>query len=200
MKKARNPKSSDGNVDFYLDVENTRFVNLLITTRKYKDFFWSIEALLSLIMSAIACLIFYFFIKSVEFSEVISVSREILINLFSALIGMLGFIIGGLAILTGTISNKVMRELNKLKKIKSLIGILYSFYFTGFIIGVTILVSISVYLLSFVPSTYFLQITFVWVFIIGYLFSFSIIYSIALLGSCLRVMLINYKFTSDEGD
>lgn len=188
----------DNNIKYYLSVENTSFISLLIGSKKYKELFYSIEAFLSLVITIIMVGSIYFVIQILEFDYVINNLRSILLSMFGALISMLGFIIGGLAILTGTISNKVLNKVDRDKGIKSLLSILFSFYFTGFIIGVTIFLSLLATILSYVSCYEYPFIVIIFAFVIGYLFSFSIIYSIALLGSCIRILLVNYKYSLEK--
>lgn len=197
-KNKNNTKNSGRFIDYFYSTESTNFINLLKTTSKLGELYESSEAKLAIILSIIISIIFYYIFNSVDIETFNQIIRALTSNVFSALMGMLGFAISGLAILTGTITNKVINKIDEEKMITNLISILYSFYFIGAFLGVAIISFIIMYLMSFpqiVATRYSIVII---SFVLSYLFCFSIFYSIGLLGTCLRIFLISYKFTEDK--
>lgn len=90
----------------YFDISETSYFSLLKSSEKWKEFFLEKEAILSLILSIIAIIALYQVCGRTfgnEFNELI---RSVSISVGVALIGLLGFTISGLAIFTGTITNK----------------------------------------------------------------------------------------------
>ncbi|GBF34173.1 hypothetical protein DCCM_3285 [Desulfocucumis palustris] len=59
---------------------------------------------------------------------------------------MLGFLVGGLAIISGTISNKILKNINAEEKSDHLINVVYAFYFNGALVGFTLVLFLSFYL------------------------------------------------------
>lgn len=185
-------------IDYFYKTKHTGFISLLISSRKYEELYKSKEALISLIVSMASSIIWFKIFNYVNIYEFNEIIRSITMTIFASLIGMLGFAISGLAILTGTITNKIISKINDNELIRHLISILYSFYFIGAFIGTSIIAFIIMYLMSFpdILATNFSVVTLS--FILSYLFCFSIFYSIALLGTCLRIFLLGYKFTHDD--
>lgn len=182
-------------INYFYSAKKTRFLSLLKITSKWKELYKSKEAILSFIISILSSIIWCYIFDTVSIDVFNQIIREFTLSIFSALIGMLGFIISGLAILTGTITKKLIDSINNKGLVKHLISILYSFYFIGAFIGVVIFAYILMYLLSFsdLPATYFYVA--IISFILSYLFCFAILYSIALLGTCLRIFILSYKFS-----
>jgi MFS family permease len=173
------------------------FFELLKATKKYKELIGSTEALVSLILSIIFTVAFYFIsgpLSEDKFNELI---RSLLLNITAGLISVLGFTVGALAIMSGTISNRLVNKVVEEEKIKYLMGVIYSFYFSGVVIGCTIISFLFMYLISYSN----LQVTAIAMIgvsmFLSYFFWFSIIYSIALLGTCVRIFLLNYKFSQE---
>jgi hypothetical protein len=72
-------------------------------------------------------------------------------NIGMALIGFLGFIVTGLAILTGAISSKVVKHLQDRNKMLPLEKILLSFYLLGLISAFEILFIIFLHFICLLP-------------------------------------------------
>ncbi|MGF7431083.1 hypothetical protein PQ689_03275 [Thermoanaerobacterium thermosaccharolyticum] len=185
-------------IDYFYSTKHTKFMHLLKISLKWKELYNSNEAKLSFIISILAAIIWRYLFNSVKSELFNQIIRDITLSLFESLIGMLGFIISGLAILTGTITKRVIESINNKKMIKNLISILYSFYFIGAFIGMTIIVYIGMYLMSFSDIVATSYTTVIISFILSYMFCFSIFYSIALLGTCLRIFLVSYEFSNEN--
>lgn len=194
IKEVRNKK----NVDDFYGIKNSSFFYLLRTTRKWKELFNQKEAIISLIFSIVSLLVLRFVYNTEGINTFVIVIQNLLIGILSGFISLLGFIISGLAIFTGTITDKIVKKINNDKKIEHLIGILYSFYFIGAIIGITICLFVISYIMTYTKLEINNVILCSIVLILSYLFCFSILYSIALLGTCLRIFLLNYKYSDRE--
>lgn len=91
--------------------------------KKYQDFYdrKALECIISLVCSVGSIVLSYSFLKYndvVQFTQSLS---SFLSSMGLALIGFLGFIVTGLAILTGAISSKVVQVINSIGKKKDLI-------------------------------------------------------------------------------
>lgn len=193
MKRKQKSECDVNKIEYYF--ENNSFLELLIATEKYKEIFCSLEAKFSALITSATVILFYYIFNSVEIEVFNDVIRNLLINFVVGFIGMLGFIVGGMAIISGTISNKVVDEVISEGEIKALVGILYSFYFIGAIIGITLVLYVFMYIFTYTNMcvTKFSLIT--TTSILGYFGWFVILYSVALLGTCLKIFLVNYKFS-----
>ncbi|PZT54116.1 hypothetical protein [Paenibacillus silvae] len=215
MVKEKGTKSNPDEITFYFS-EN-RFMTLLKESKKYRDLYYSKEALLSFFLSVIT--VFFLIIaargeSSFSISKIIDLQNhqltqngvENVVDLaknllnfnLAGLFGLLGFIIGGLSILSGTLSSKVIDTINDEGKIRHLISLMFSFYFAGAIIGVTLVVSILTYISLYTPYVMNLYVLFFWSFFVCYLSYFTIIVSIMLLGTSLRFFLLNHWYVRKQ--
>lgn len=182
-------------VDF--SYESVRFHKLLRSTGKWKELFNQKESVIALIVSSGIAFILVYLFKTIHIDKYNDLLKDILSIAISTSIGMLGFIISGIAIFTGTITNKLVKNIDTDNKIESLIGILFSFYFIGAVIGINTVGFIFMYLFSYsaIKASVWSIITIG--FLLGYLYIFSIFYSISLIGTCLKLFFVSYKY-SDE--
>ncbi|PFZ89044.1 hypothetical protein [Bacillus wiedmannii] len=114
-------------IEFYY--EKNRFFNLLFVTKKYQDMYKSKEALITLLLTLITLYFFTLtlthetdmvsnimnvFSKQEYYVEtVVEPVRSLLLGVAGGFFSLLGFSIGGLAILTGTIDNDTISNLRK---------------------------------------------------------------------------------------
>lgn len=160
--------------------------------KKYKEL-WDFEtvevrvASFSAIMLLVVSLVYVYFNGSDEYTNMIN---DIFGNIGIALIGFLGFVVTGLAILTGSISGKVVNYMKKRDVYDCLYSILLSFYFIGFLIALQIVVIFFMNIISNmnIGSICFVSITIT--VIISYLFVFTLFYSVGLIGNCVSVFSI----------
>lgn len=184
-----------------MDIGNKgSFLLLLIRSKKIKEIISinNYEVWISLIVSLTSSFIIknlYNIIPATEFNNLI---RGLTSNIAVMLVTLLGFLIGGLAIISGTLGSKIVQKIEKEDKMINLIGILFSFYFIGFMIGITIIIFLLLYICSYFPYAININGLFVLVLISTYLFSFSIFYSVSLLGTCIRMFKINYDYSRDR--
>lgn len=188
-------KSKKDIQDFYA---YNSFFELLVSTKKYKEIYNSKETVISIFLSILTSIIFNIIYRNVNIDIFNELIRSILMDISLAYLGILGFIVSGLAIISGTISYKAVDEINKDGVIDALIGILFSFYFAGVLLGIALISYIIMFLMSYldfyVTTFRLVAITFS----LSYMFWFIVMYSISLLGSCLKIFLVNYKYSKDR--
>lgn len=188
-------KVKEENILMDLDLKNVleydRFHNYLIATKKYKDVFWSKEAFFNFLLTLV---IFSLLIVSAKLDklEAINLISSLIPVFIGGLLTILALSLSGLAIVTATLGDDFLTIMIKNKKLLSVLEIIFSFYFAGFIIGLSIVIlSISYIVLSF--KTEFSWIAYgILSFLSIYFLFFSIIYSIMLLGTCLRLFFAKY--------
>lgn len=174
--------------------------------KKYNDIFniKSIEVVVSLIVAIVFTIIMIKIIANINYEDINNLIRSLTKDVAIALIGLLGFIVTGLAILTSAISNKLMNIVYKKQKIQIIKKILLSFYFLGLIIGITIVLQFTLYLVSFFSVNINRWLLGIVTFIVTYLVTFILFYSIALIGNCVQIFNIiniptqNYTYLKKE--
>lgn len=200
MMKMMKKTEEQTRIDDYFSTDKTKFFSLLKKTKKWKEIYNQPESKLTFIISitiVIALVVVYY---NANFANYISLLNDLIQILIESSVGMLGFIISGLAIFTGTITSKLVKNIDSDKKVDSLIGILFSFYYIGAVIGIGIVVYFFTYI--FLHSEYIFRIykLILVAFICSYLYIYSIFYSISLLGTCLRIFLVSYKYSEDKNE
>ena len=152
----------------------------LFKLKKYKDLFdiHSIECTVSVISVIIINIIFYIAEKYLGLNTFVNEGMVFLNNIGMALIGFLGFIVTGLAILTGAISSKVVKHLQERNKMKPLEKILLSFYLLGLISAFEILFIIFLHFICLIPIPSIKIIDIIILSILTYMTVFIIFYEI----------------------
>jgi hypothetical protein len=122
-----------------------------------------------------------------------------LVPLATASIALIGFLFAGLALMSAIISIKTINVIDKDGNIKSIAGILFSFYYCGGIIISSLFFSIVLYLYIRLMRSDFININteigiIPLVFFVIYTYMYSIIYTVALLGACLKLFFLNIKY------
>lgn len=183
--------------DDYYDVENQRLLPLIFSTNKFKDIFCSKEALISFVMSVIFTLFVSFVIKTSSENPTDRILDLLGIQI-GTLLGLLGFLIGGAALLTGSISIDMMKVIDKHQKFHQLLALLVPFYLLGVIVGISFFISVFIYLvvLTNFPFNFFM--VFIFSLFNFYFLFYSLISSIMLLGTCIRIFILRYKIENIE--
>ena len=185
-------------VEDYFSTKKTTFWALLKTTKKWKEIYNQKESRLSLVVSIVIVIVLCVVYSHSDFSDFMELINTLVMFGVESSVGMLGFIISGLAIFTGTITNKLVKSIDSEDKIDSLIGILFSFYFIGAIVALNIVVYLIVYIFlasEFVLTTCRLIVVSL---ICAYLYIYTILYSVSLLGTCIRLFFVSYKYSEDD--
>ncbi len=172
----------------------------IIKYKKYKEIYKikSMEVIVSLISSIVITALTILVFRQAEITDINNLMREMTKEIAIVLIGFLGFVISGLAILTSSISNKFINILKKQEKINIIERILLSFYLLGTIVGTDIIFSLIMYISTY--STYSINIYIIgfFTFIFAYITIFIIFYSVALIGNCIEIFKIINTIDDDQ--
>lgn len=182
-------------------MKDTSFLKLF-KLKKYKDLFdiHSIECLVAVISVFIINIIFYISETYLGLDTLVNEGMIFLDNIGMALIGFLGFIVTGLAILTGAISSKVVKHLQDRDKMKPLEKILLSFYLLGLISAFEILFIIFLHFICLIPIPSIKIINVIILSILTYMTVFVIFYAVKLIGNCLELFyILNNMQIVEEG-
>lgn len=203
-------KKAEKDISYYYD--RNRFWQLFFRMEKYKDLYSKSAATLSFLLSVVTLFIFFHVLygsNSVDLlifsnltspklpkhiDDVMNLIRSILPTLIGGYFSFLGFLIGGLAILSGTMSNKVLANINDEGKTDHLMSIIFNFYFASALMGFTIVISSFTYLATFTNILFNVNIFSIWVILISYFIFLSLIYGVKLVGTCMRFFLLSYRF------
>lgn len=201
--------------DIRVYYKENRFWDLLKRSQKYKDLYNSKEALVSLLLSIITLSFFMHVLLEkrtidlliwMNFSienglnviETVRLIQSLLPTIIGGYFSLLGFSIGALAILTGTLGNKIISNVNDDGKIKHLMNVIFTFYFSGSLMGFSLVLLIFSYLATFTEILINVGVFVSWVLIVSYIVYFSIIYAIMLFGTCIRLFLLGYKYYDEQ--
>jgi len=160
-------------------------IDPLINLKKFESYF-------SLICSIIITIIVFSIYKTNSIVNINELMQNTLLSVSIGLLTMLGFIVGGLAIISGTINSKVANELEKQGKYNDLICILFSFNYIGLVMGILLTACIIFYFVTFINVKLIASVLLVCSFILSYVFLFCIFYAVSLLGTCINIFNINY--------
>lgn len=105
-------------------------------------------------------------------------------------IGFLGFIVTGLAILTGAISSKIVKRLQIRNKMKALDRILLSFYLLGLVSAFIVLGSLLLHFIIALPVNSNIIVVVVVSAIYSYFTIYAVFYAVKLIGNCLELFII----------
>lgn len=172
-------------------MKDTSFTKLF-TLKKYKDLydFRSIECIAAGISVIIMNLIFFIAGKYLGIDTFVNEGISFVDNIGISLIGFLGFIVTGLAILTGAISSKVVKHIQDSKKMSSLEKILLSFYLLGLLSAFEIILIIILHFICILPFPSLRIVDVLTVTVLTYLTVFIIFYAVKLIGNCLELFYI----------
>ncbi|MFC6180007.1 hypothetical protein [Lactiplantibacillus daowaiensis] len=180
--------------------EHDRYWDFLTSTKIYVEVFWSKEAAISIVISGIFAGMLIVSNYPAHTTEFTSVAKSVLEMIISSEVGILGFLIGGLALIVGSIGLKVIKKIDSLGGFTSLLEIFFRFYFEGSLLALEIVISFFNYILisSRLPINWVLS-GFMTL-LVGYLFIYTLIAGTMLMGSCIRLMILNYEFSDVDGD
>lgn len=175
----------------------------LIKLKKYRDLvdFKSIECVVALVSTIVFDGMILVWNCYENCNDIVNSIATIIDGIGIALIGFLGFIVTGLAILTGAISSKIVKRLQVRSKMEALDRILLSFYLLGIISAFIVLISFFLHLIIALP----IEAHLVFVIILGTIYSyftvFTVFYAVKLIGNCLELfMIINEMQVLEEND
>lgn len=173
-------------------MNNESSFSKMVRYKKYSDIYNTntIEVRVSLISSIIITTLIIIVFNQANIGDINNLMRELTKEIAIVLIGFLGFVISGLAILTSSISNKFINILKKQDKINIIERILLSFYFLGLIVGIDIISSLIMYITTYSTYPYNIFCIGICTFLYTYMIVFIIFYSIALIGNCIEIFKI----------
>lgn len=177
--------------------EYKSYFSLLRTSKKWRELYKGNVCLVSCILSIILFVVIIGLTYIINYSKLADILVTIDIALFPALIGLLGFLITGIALLASMITDRAIIVLDKRNMVETFVDLLFSFYFIGSVLGINIFLLIIDYFLLKIPQN-----TYGWFFIVLlgvtiYITFYSILYTIALLGTCINTffasILLNFS-------
>lgn len=182
----KNSGDKSNHSEYY--TKHDRFFDFLKASEMYKGIYSSKEGIISLLLSIILSVYIYFLEKNFPKVNMTTNLTNILGIILSCSFGLLGFLVGGMAIITGSIDQETISIVDRAGKYRYLLGIVFQFYYDGFIIGALIIVSLINYFLLLLPFKFNMFWLTLLTFGNSYLFFYSLILSIMLLGTAIRLM------------
>ena len=174
------------------------FWQMLKKHKKYEDLYKTIEGNLSIAGGFLIALFFYFYSLDMVIEDYNELLSDISFVFIPSLLGLLGIIFAGLTFASGTVSLKATEKLFEEKKIGSLVGIFFSFYFAGWLIAIAILLYVCVFFLGLTSLEVVPILVFVFAFIVGYFTLFVIFYTVGLFDTCIKLFFVNYLYNKDN--
>lgn len=164
----------------------------LISLGKFKDLidYKGLEVPISVFATLFVEIILLIWNRHETLNKILSALDSTITGIGFAMIGFLGFVVTGLAILTGAISSKIVKRLKVRKKMNALERILLSFYLLGFVCAMVILCSLIFHLFILLPLDTCLIVIIIVVAIYSYFTCFAIFYAVKLIGNCLELFLL----------
>lgn len=176
----------------------TRIFKRFSKHNKWRDYynFRSFECKMSLITMIATLVIFKILNIYINFNTFILSLQNMTIYTFQALIGMLGIILAGLAIIVGVLNKESINSIEKHNGKGSIQSALVSFEFLAFNIGIGIFLFVLINLVLYSDRDLITPCLF-YVIVAGvsYFLAFIIFYTISLIGNCIRVFYINNVYT-----
>ena len=164
----------------------------LIQMKKYKDLydFSSLECRVAITVTILLDIIFVICSFYIGKDVVAERCVELLDEIGIALIGFLGFVVSALAILTGTISSKVVKRLQDRDKMGALERIMLSFYLMGLVSAFVIVIDFVLHFVVIIPVNSLLIINIIIMSILSYLIIFVFFYAVKLIGNGIELFYI----------
>ncbi len=164
----------------------------LFTMKKFKDLydFSSLECRMAFLIMILLDILFIVCSYNIGLNAVANECIKILDNIGIAFIGFLGFIVTGLAILTGAISSKIIKRLQDRNKMEALEKILLSFYLIGLVSACLATITFILHFISILKFESMFIINIILFSILSYFIIFTIFYAVKLIGNCLELFLI----------
>ncbi|MEQ7028504.1 hypothetical protein [Enterococcus gallinarum] len=187
-----NPERNKGKIEFYYT--NNSFCDFLKNTETYKDLYWSKEAFFCFLFSCVITYVLLSFICESPTEQTSEQLRDLLAILIGSLVGLLGFVIGGLALIVGSIGKKMIEFVSSQDQFSELLGIIFRFYYIGVVLGIATIIHLVSYIILLLPENFNFILSLVFLLLNSYAFLFSLISSIMLMGSCIKLMLLQYRF------
>ncbi|MFD1431881.1 hypothetical protein [Lacticaseibacillus yichunensis] len=170
-----------------------RFINYLIATKMYKEMYRSKEGIISILLAVITTGYYCYLSSVISADSLTEALNSLLSYVLGGGFGLLGFLVGGLGILIGSISDEMIEVIDNGGMFQSLLGIVFRFYFDGAILFGVITCCIVDLSLLLLPGSFSL----VWFCIAGwitaYCFWYALMLSVMLLGTSIRLMVLRHS-------
>lgn len=151
----------------------------------------SLEVKCSIILTVIILLVISLFQVYSDFERFIVPIQNVTLYIASALIGMIGIILAGVAIIIGLLDRDIVKKIEELNGEDSVDKILISFEFLAFIIGIEIIIFFLIHIILYSPKSLPPIYIFYTIFaILSYIFIFTIFYTISVISNIVRVFFI----------
>lgn len=184
-------------------VSKDRFIHGFLSSKKYKNLFFSKEAAISLIISLVTSRLLYHSYNFNKENTLALVSNLLPMIITSLVILLVGVLISA-TIVTANRKDNFVQILVRQDKIQYLFNILFSFYFTAFLLATSIVLLTSVYILNYSLlhlnfNVSFTKNVFVVVsLLLAYLVLYSIISTTTLIGTQLRLFFVRFLIESKD--
>ena len=172
------------------------FYNFAQKTKKYKELWKSNSGKVAIVLAFIVVGLFYAINNSSNNHTLLGIYRTILLFMIPSLIGMLGFLIAGLALMASIITDRAVKNIDKICKIDKLAGILYSFYFEAGVTAGCVILMLIAYIVTYYPVNICNLIAYCCIFVIVYFVAFSVLYAVSLIGTCLNFFFLNVYYNN----
>lgn len=169
------------------------FGYLLKSTRIYEDLWDDSCSVISILFAAIVSIILTWNYNSysvINLSTNLSDIKNLLSIILSGEFGMLGFLIGGLALTIGSITDNMLCVTDEKNNAELLLKLIFRFYFVGVFIVTTILYFIFVYLFFIFFDQFSLLKIYFFLLTGIYLFLNSVFGSVQLMGTNINILIL----------
>lgn len=173
--------------------QNHSFFSFFKLTKKYHEFLAG-ESIVSFGISIFLSMLFYLTLSLDNVNDMLKSLFSLLVPTY---IGIIGFLFSGLALMSAIITKKALKVIDKEGHIRSVVGILFSFYYCGGIILSSLGITGIFYLYSYYQNIVFpdilcgIRLYWFIVWLTLYFTIYSLIYTVSLLGSCIKFFFVN---------
>lgn len=164
----------------------------LFEMKKYKDLydFSSLECRVAIVSTILLDIVFIICAYYIGANAMAELCVELLNDIGITLIGFLGFVVSALAILTGSISSKIVKKLKDRNKMLALERIMLSFYLMGLVSAFVVIIDFFLYFIIEIPVNSVFALNVLLLSILSYLIIFIVFYAVKLIGNCLELFYI----------
>ncbi len=176
---------------------NFSYCQLFKETKKWNEFNPKKKQIYIPLVFSVLISIFIYSLQ-LDDNQINELLKNFSLYMFSSFIGILGFLIGGMAIITGTLNTKIIEIVEKNDFVEEIKGILFSFYFIGAFVLMNIISYIILYFLAFssypISNFYIISITGIFTFFT----LFVLFYCFSLISTCISMVTIIHKLSKLE--
>lgn len=176
---------------------NFSYCQLFKETKKWNEFNPKKKQIYIPLVFSVLISIFIYSLQ-LDDNQINELLKNFSLYMFSSFIGILGFLIGGMAIITGTLNTKIIEIVERNDFVEEIKGVLFSFYFIGVFVLINIISYIILYFLAF--SSYPINnfSIFIVTFILTFFTLFVLFYCFSLISTCISMVTIIHKLSKLE--